>query len=149
MLRVDALAIYAALVGTGSLAWHVYTWRHGHRVAVTAALEHQADLVFWSESGSVHTYRLTLVVTNRGQVPVYVDTVALRLIDSDEPFEEDQPGEEVRAGHRGRWQFGIDSRELEGKQFVGFARLGTGEVVETPPDALRADVLAKARDRSP
>ncbi|MGO9960776.1 MAG: hypothetical protein ACLP50_33160 [Solirubrobacteraceae bacterium] len=34
-----ALAIYAAMVATGGIAWQIYTWRHGRRPHIVVTVE--------------------------------------------------------------------------------------------------------------
>jgi hypothetical protein len=134
------IAVYAALVATGSLCWQIYTWRHRrqNRVEVSVRLA-------VASSASGQTIQALLVsATNRSEHPLRVSGVGLDL-HRDDNYQFHQvkslygatlPGV-VDPNDAGTALIMRDEAEAEGldisKPVKAWVRLATGELVYSEP----------------
>ncbi|MFL5867312.1 MAG: hypothetical protein ACJ766_09460 [Thermoleophilaceae bacterium] len=153
IVSVDPLAAYAAVVSSASVGWQVYTWRHGRRTAVLVDVQHSIEPGLrvlktedYDQPGETEErweYELTVVATNRGEVAQYVDQLGLQLLDDRRTFDYIEPNDKALPAAksiRHSWRVEALAFDLS-PGFVGFAVLGTGEVVKSAPQQLDRSLI--------
>jgi hypothetical protein len=129
---MDWVAVYAAVVGTGSLGWGIFRDRRHDRFEI--AVDVTPDVVLL-EPGS-KTSRFTLVVraTNNGGTDEMVEYIGLDFFDPTSPSDEDglagdrkHISEELRPRRNITQGFDLTGRRFRvGREYRGFVRLATG-----------------------
>ena len=142
----DAIAVYAAIVATGGLAWNIYSWR----AARVSRVEVLVQFAFLPEPGVDVHEGVVITAINRGDRPVRVDGAGLDLQDGSgrtlavmqPPHGATLPGV-VEPGQSGMTyllrppveQSGIDLT----RPLAGWVRLATGELLRSKRRALISD----------
>ena len=134
------IAVYAALVATGSLCWQVYTWRHRRKNRVEVSVR----LAVASPAPGETIQALSVTATNRSEHPVRVSGVGLDLHREDNYqfhqaaalYGATLPGV-VDPNDAGTALIMRDQAEAEGldlfKPVKAWVRLATGELVYSEP----------------
>lgn len=138
-----AVAAYAAVVATASLAWQIYAWRHRQRSRVTVVVR----LAIASLAPGVTLQAITITATNNSEHAVRVTSVGLDL-DRGDGWQFHQPVPIYGASLPGVIQphdagVGMIDRATAvgegldlGKPVVAWVRLATGEAVNSEPTQL-------------
>jgi hypothetical protein len=126
-------AIYAAVVSTADLGWRVIEARKAKRSHVTVTVRPEAVPVDAGE------FKLTVVVRNEGERIEAIESVGLTFIDESatdmgESSARKTVDESLSPNHNYRWTWNLgDQRFAVGRRYTGWARLATGEVIESEP----------------
>ena len=140
----DGVAIYAALVGTVSLAWQVLRARRSDRPGITVLLSNE---MLGARAALVP--KVCVKAVNGGERPIGVTAAGLELQDGSgctyEMFSrkpaDTLPGT-VQPRHEGNCYFDVDQLEVNGfdltRPLVGFVNLATGDRVRSKPTTLRS-----------
>jgi hypothetical protein len=162
----DPLAIYASLVGTGSLGWQV--WREHQRLSTDVRVEfehsaHPRQLFVMVGNGPDRRpgpleYELGLVVVNHGQTTEYVRHTFVRNAAETEGFDfGDMDEGDKELPPRGRVFSRVRPAELSPERvfgptipdrfsvdlsegFYGYARLGSGRIVRSKLEHLDPEI---------
>jgi hypothetical protein len=142
----DAVAVYAALVGTASLAWQIMRARRADSPGVTVTV---ANAMIGLADGNAE-WTLTVKAVNGGGLPVGISGAGLDLQDgSGRTFAMSRghaldsiPGT-VQPRHDATAFFPVALLEQRGFDLklpiVGFVNLATGETVRSKPTTLRSN----------
>jgi hypothetical protein len=139
----NIVAIYAAVLATGSVAWQVYVWRHRRRSHVH--VEARMAIIGMTDEGTLPAVSVT--ATNRSDHAVWVAGVGLDLQDGSGRqlhFAQRFPGADlpgVLQPHDSSAAL-IEQAAVEGEGLsilepvTAWARLATGELVRFKPRPL-------------
>lgn len=148
----DALAIYAAAVGSASLGWQIYREIRRLKTDLRVEIEHAARprpmyVAFGSDSDprpEPLEYELTLVVVNDGETTEYVRDAAIedaaRTAGYD--FGDELADKELRPRNRVFAQVRVQDLEFDPSHgFYGVARLASGREIKSRVERLDNGVL--------
>jgi hypothetical protein len=134
------VAIYAAVVATGSVGWQVYAWRHSR--ATRVEVKAQMALLGMTGGGSIEAISITAI--NQGENPIVVRGAGIDSQDGSgsamhviqPPPGADLPGE-VAPRSSGMTYVLKAEAERQGldvfKPVTAWVRLATGEVIKSKP----------------
>lgn len=148
----DPVAIYAALVGSGSLGWQV--WRERNRLSTKIRVEFEHGTpprpMFVVYAGDTDRrpepleYELTLVVINDGETTEYVRDAWIEDVAGTGGNHFDDLGDEGQLPPRARVSVSLRTHHVEtdfSAGFVGVARLASGRLVQSKVEHLDAHLL--------
>jgi hypothetical protein len=142
----DAVAIYAALVGTASLAWQIMRARRADNPGVTVTV---ANAMIGLGDGNAD-WTLSVKAVNGGGLPVGISGAGLDLQDGSgrtfvmaRGFALDSIPGTVQPRHDATAFFPVTLLEQHGfdltRPVVGFVNLATGDTIRSKPTTLRSD----------
>lgn len=129
---MDWIAVYAAVVGTGTLAWGIYRDRHGDRFDI--AVDVKQDIVLLEPGSKRPRFTLVVTATNHGGSDEMVEYIGVDYFDPTSPqtdgglmgdsrhiTAELRPRQNVSQG------FDLGGRMFRvGREYRGFVRFATG-----------------------
>jgi hypothetical protein len=141
----DAVAIYAAVVGTASLEWQIVRARRTDRPGITVTV---ANAMLGYAGAPVWTVSVKAI--NLGERPAGVHGAGLDLQDGSGgtfvlglPHELDSIPGTVQPRHDVNAFIPVDVLEQNGfdlrRPIVGFVNLATGDTIRSKPTTLRSD----------
>jgi hypothetical protein len=155
----DAIAIYAAAVGSGSLGWQVYREINRSRTKIRVEVEHatrprQGPFVVWGGDPvdprpDPIEYELTLVVVNDGETTEFVRDLWIHNPSRGEGFDVGLDGDgdaELAPRSRLFQRFALEGLPVDlSEGFYGQARLASGRVLQSSPERLDDGLLEHVR----